>query len=189
MPSAEYDLGYIRAALQELETYLLTKKLFWPINASSPPGEPVYPRLTLGGLLLAQARSKARWLSPSLNTELAELERHLDILQDRWRAAWGRKAAWEFRSRLEQWKNYLNELRADPEDFAATYGYEVRLRVMLDLLTPSMDDSDPAYLDLLTGLDALLKVLLIPGEFIWEEELERGFPEETYWYLWGEPER
>lgn len=188
MPSAGYDLGYIQAALQELETYLLSKELFWPLSASSPPGEPAYPRLTLGGLLLAQARSRARNLSPSQNTELAGLERHLDNLQRRWRTAWGRKAAWEFCSRLEQWKNYLNELRADPEDFGSTYGYEVQLRVMLELLTPSMDDPDPAYLDLLAGLDAVLKVTIAPADFIWGEELVGGFPEETYWYLWGRPE-
>ena len=65
---------------------------------------------------------------------------------------------------------------------------EVQLRVMLALLTPCMDEPDPAYLDLLAGLDAMLKVTIAPGYFIWGEELVEGFPEETYWYLWRKPE-
>ncbi|HEY5573072.1 MAG TPA: hypothetical protein VIK64_08690, partial [Anaerolineales bacterium] len=63
MPSAEYDLGYLRAAVAALEDYLMSNELYWPIGAASPAGEPDYPRLTLGGLLLAQKRAHARDLS------------------------------------------------------------------------------------------------------------------------------
>lgn len=64
MPSAEYDLGYLKAGISALENYLLSNDLYWPVGASSPSGEPAYPRLTLGGLLLAQKRAHARNLTP-----------------------------------------------------------------------------------------------------------------------------
>ncbi|MBU0511522.1 MAG: hypothetical protein KKD28_09535 [Chloroflexi bacterium] len=162
MPSCEYDLGYLQASICELETYLLSKELYWPLSAASPLGEPAYSRLTLGGLLLSLERSRSRCLTPSQSAQLAHIETQLERTLSRWRAAWGRKAQWEFRSRLRQWENYLNELQRDPEAHAAFFRHEARLREMIDLLKPYMDAPTQADLELLNELDMLLPTLQIP---------------------------
>lgn len=156
MPSCEYDLGYLQAGIGELETYLLSKKLYWPLSAA-------YPRLTLGGLLLSLKRSRASRLTPSQIAQLARLETQLEHTRSRWRAAWGRKAQWEFQSRLRQWANYLDELQRDPAAHAAFFRHELRLREIIDLLKPYMDAPDPEDLELLNELDMLLPTLQIPG--------------------------
>jgi len=163
MPSCEYDLGYLQTGIGELETYLLSKKLYWPLSAASPIGEPAYPRLTLGGLLLSLKRSRASRLTPSQSAQLARIETQLEHARSRWQAAWSRKAQWEFQSRLRQWENYLNELQRDPKAHAAFFRHEVRLREIIDLLKPYMDAPNPADLKLLNELDMLLQTLQIPG--------------------------
>jgi len=66
------------------------------------------------------------------------------------------------------------------------YGYEVRLRVLLNLLGAEIKEVESALQEHLDSLDLLLQALFISGEFIWESELADGFPVDQYWYLWGE---
>jgi hypothetical protein len=37
----------------------------------------------------------------------------------------------------------------------------------------------------LAVLDNQLKGKFLPGDFIWEGDLSRAFPQEKYWYLYG----
>lgn len=184
MPSKEYDLGYLRAGLAVLEEYLLSDEIYWPIGAGAPAGEPAYPRLTLGGLLLADRRLKAQTLPPTQATELASLERRLEETRSRWRVAWEGKATLEFQARLNLWRDFLQEYREHPENNLDRFPYEIQRRVMLELLLP---DAKPpqAEIDMLRGLDGLLKSVLVPGNYAWEPELQRGFPPDPYWYLYG----
>ena len=41
-------------------------------------------------------------------------------------------------------------------------------------------------IQLLDGLDKLLKSTFKPGKFIWEADIASGFPPQIYWYLYGE---
>jgi hypothetical protein len=185
MPTTEYDLGYLRAGLAALENYLLSKELYWALGAGAPSGEPAYPPLTLGGLLLALARLHARPLSMVERDQLARMEEQIDDVRSRWRVAWERKAAQDFRARLNLWRNFLEDYRQNPGADADRYAYEVRNRIMLHLLAPEASDIPPAETELLAGLDQLLRAVLVPGDFIWEKELAPGFPRNTYWYLYG----
>lgn len=186
MPSAEYDLGYLRAGIPALENYLLSNDLYWPIGASPPGGEPAYPRLTLGGLLLAQKRAHARDLTPQQRDELARLDEQMDDVRDRWRVAWERKAGRSFQARLRLWKNFLEDYRESPSANTDRYRYEVERRVMLHLLMDEAESVPQADLDLLKSLDKVVGAVLVPGDFIWDRELENGFPREPYWYLYGQ---
>ena len=185
MPTIVYDLKYIEAGLGEIEAYLLSDGLYWQTGASAPPGEPEFPSLTLGGLLLANQRLAAQRLDAAQQQVYQALVRSLEHSQAKWRVAWERKAQRSFQSRLMQWNNYLADYSAQPEAYAAQYPQEVRVRLMLALLKPLAEEIDPSALDLLRGLDALLRVQLRPGPFVWEAALADGFPQETYWYLFG----
>ncbi len=185
MSSAEYDLAYLREGTSQLEEYLFSKELYWPIGISAPAGDTPYPRLTLGGILLAQARAHAWSLESRQRDELNRLDERIGDVRSRWRELWARKSAHGFRARLNLWRDYLEEYRHDPLDNFSRFHYEVHRRVMLHLLASETNQIPPAQSDLLQALDQVVQAKFIPGEFVWEQELSNGFPSETYWYLYG----
>jgi hypothetical protein len=185
MPSSEYDLVYLRAGIQVLQEYLLSQEIYWAIGVSQPKGEPPYPQLTLGGIMLARARLKAHPNPPGIQSEVDHLESILDIIQNQWRVAFEKKASREYRSRLALWRDFIEEYRADPYNHFDRYVYEVSRRVILHLLKPYSVDLNQAELELLNGLDQILPAFLIPGDFIWEKDLVNGFPSPEYWFLYG----
>ena len=187
MPSIDYDLRYLTSALPELESYLLSSDLYWPVGVTPPPGEPAYPSLTIGNALLAWKRLESQTLSPDNDREYRRLSQDLDGIRMHWRHAWEHKAAREFRARLNLWRDYLEDYRADPEGNIDRYAYEVHRRVELELLSIETDAIHLQEAEMLQGLDMLLEVLLEPGNFIWDPELAGGFEKKTYWFLFGKP--
>jgi len=185
MPDFAYYQVYLQAGLQEAERYLLSNKLFWPLNIAPASGEPSYPNLTLGGLLLVSAYARLLARISSQNAAMQQIDTQVNGFRTRWQVAWGKKASWEFKSRLRQWGNILKEIRIDPEDNIPYYHYEVRLRVLLHLLQAEIKMIDPAQKEQLENLDLLLRALFAPGDFIWGPELAAGFPADKFWYLWG----
>jgi hypothetical protein len=184
VPSVEYDLGYLETAVDLLENYLLANEIYWKLNANSPPGEPGYPALTLGGLLLAEARIQNRDLTSRQNQRKSRLIDQLNRIKMKWRTAWGNKAKEEFRSRLNLWGNYLEEFRQDPKGNFDRFGYEVSRRVMLQLLAREASNIPIEQQQMLAGLDRILAGLMVPGDFIWEDQLAAGFPPDSYPYLY-----
>ena len=59
------------------------------------------------------------------------------------------------------------------------------VRVMLDLLLHDAEGVPPTEVEMLNGLDSIVRSSLISGPFIWEPELQGGFPQDRYWYLYG----
>jgi hypothetical protein len=57
--------------------------------------------------------------------------------------------------------------------------------VMLTLLISESERQQQADVDLLSGLDEYLKSVLEVDAFVWEPEIQTGFPAHTYWYLYG----
>ena len=184
--SLEYLKRYVEAALEGLKDYLLSDDLFWPMDAHAPLGEGAYPALTLGNTLLFLAMLRARWASPDVEEQVRALEERLHAIHTRWPTAWERKASREWRSRLRQWGRFVEELRSDAREHAAYYAYEVRLRVILDLLAENGARVDRDDEDALRTLDARLKERWRRGGVLWPRQLMSGFPEERFWYLWGE---
>jgi hypothetical protein len=185
MKSIEYDLRYLQAGVADLENYLLSNEVFWPVDIRPPAGEPGYPQLTLGGLLLARQRLTSYTMPSKQDARFKEITAEMDNLRSRWRVAWEKKAAHSFSVRIKMWRDYIEEYRQQPQDNADRYPYEVRLRTMLTLLKPDLGTQAAAEVDLLSILDNFLDTVIIVGSFIWEPELEPGFPENDYWYLYG----
>jgi len=185
MKSFEYDLCYLQAALDIFEKYLLSDEVFWPLNTSPPPGEPDYPQLTLDGMLLAAKRLEARQKTRIQKDQLEQAISDLELNRSRWRVAWEQKAKRCFRARLRMWKEFIEEYQNNPQENADRYAYEVRLRVMLDLVKSEINPNNMAEISLLQNLDGYLKKVLTQASFIWDGGLQSGFPTETYWYLYG----
>ena len=187
MPSVIYDLEYITAGGESLETFLVTKSLFWPIHRSAPAGEPTFPRLTLGGLLLSIARLESRQLPFTESHQFDVLKMGLNNIRTSRSNAWERKAKREFQSRLRQWQQFLTEIMQNPETFIVHYESEVRIRVLLDLLGTDTRSCYDNVSDQVDQLDLLLRSVFQAGKFIWEDEISTGFNPTQFWYLWGKP--
>ena len=185
MPTPEYDLRYWEAALDELEAYLPSPELFWNLDVSPPPGEPAYPPLTVGNLLLARQRLQ-RPLPPELEARRQSLEQRLQAFIAQWRANWRQKAAKELEMRARLWAQYMDEC-AQSQAEAAFYSTEVRNRVLADLLMHEGEAELPAAEELVAYADTRLRARFEPGPFVWEEDLIPAFPKERFWYLYGRP--
>ena len=185
MPSINYDLGYLLAALASLDSYLLSDEIYWNLREPSPPGEPAYPQLTLGGILLARARLESRNLSDEQSSILVQLINKLEATRTRWWVAWTRKAAREFGARLRLWRDFIDEYRQNPDANIDRYTYEVSRRVMLQLLLAEAGQISEPEREMLASLDSILTAVLVPGSFIWDPELQNSFPPQKFFYLYG----
>jgi hypothetical protein len=185
MPDFDYYRKYLEAGHQEAERYLLSNDLFWTLNIAPTFGEPGYPNLTLGTLLLYETYARTLARTGSELAALDKIQANIHAVRNRWQVAWERKAAWEFKSRLRKWGDALKEIRIDPEDHIPYYHYDVRLRVLIDLLQDEIREVNPEFQEHLDSLDLLLRALFSHGDFIWDPDLAEGFPTDKYWYLWG----
>jgi hypothetical protein len=181
-----YELEYLHHALEELERYLLSDELFWPVLARPSEGGS-FLKLTVGNLLLSLKKldtlQQSRKLSRPEEGDLRRIQAEIEATQRRWPVAWEEKAGREFRSRFGQWSHVLSDFKKDFEKQAPYYHSEVRIRVLLALLAKQAPEQ--AGYDLVP-LDAFLQGLLTPARFIWPPELEGGFPRDDFWFLYGE---
>lgn len=184
-PTQEFE--YLDYALDELEDYLLSDELFWPVTIR-PSGGGSFLKLTLGNLLLSlkklQALSAGRQLTPAQESELRRIEQAVEAVRRKWQVAWETRAGREFKSRFDQWGNLLTDIKKDYERQAPYYQHEVRLRVLLELLEPHADPEDIDGYEL-DAMDAFLRGMLKQGEFLWDPALKPSFPQDEYWFLYG----
>ncbi len=173
MNSPEKDRAFFEAGLQELETYLLSKELYWLSSVHTTD----FTQVTPGVMLLVRERLKG-WRTPGLT----ELSMQMDAVRLKWRSAWDAKASREVRARNELWKDYLAEARHASAESARQYSYQVRLRAILLLLLDELREPSP---ELLTSLDAQLRRIFHAGAFVWDAKLEWVFPQESFWFLYG----
>ncbi|MCJ7433759.1 MAG: hypothetical protein MUO77_09765 [Anaerolineales bacterium] len=160
MSKLDQDLQYLDTGLSDLQDYLLSKELYWPLSASAS-----LPRLTLGGLLLARQR-----LGPRADSQAAQIE----AIRSKWRTAWDAKASREVRARSDLWTNYLQDYRESPESHVSEYAQQVRNRAMLALLGEESNLFDES-----------IKGMFVSGDFIWESECAEFFSRDTFWFLYG----
>jgi hypothetical protein len=153
----------------------------------SPPGQySSFLKLTLGNLLLSAQRLSAYEVSGGFThdeeRQYQKLKRQMESIQFKWLSCWRKKADQEYPSRFIQWTHILNELVKELDKNAPYYVNDVRPRALLTLLSPYTQEDERYDLK---PLDSVLRKILIPGPFIWGEELAPGFPEEDFWYLYG----
>lgn len=185
MSQPQDDQGYIRAAAQELEAYLLSSVLFWPLTG--PKGAVLKgdsSQLTPGNLLLSLKRSRARAGSMDLSAMDPEQVVHIEHLRSQWRSNWQKKAGQELDHRLTLWKNYLNNLVGTPHHLRGDFQSNVRQRVIVELLRIDLNPADQAQATQLAALDDQLRAISQPGPFIWDDAVMPGFSDGSFWFLY-----
>lgn len=190
MHAPEYNLSLARVMLQEIEDYLLSNELFWPLNPSSLRDVPSVPRLTPGVLILVldELYVQSAELTSIQQAEYQKLNLQMQHVQDKWPEAIGRKAAREIQSRLNLWKAYVNDL-IERNDRPNNYVYEVRHRVIFERICELITRQPDTKTTIQNGhlIDVTLQGIFKPGEFIWDPRLRTIYPKDPFWYLYGVP--
>jgi hypothetical protein len=182
MAEFEYLVRFLAAAVPDLKSYLLSNNVHWNLSLKAPDGMPPYPVFSLGWLLLYRRSLSAAELKPAWK----EILDAIDGARTHWRSAWAKKAAREFGVRLNEWSRFINEVRADPAAHRSRYRYEVQRRTILSLLNNETDEISGDQASLLTALDAVLRGNLEPGPFVQNAVFQPAFPENEFWFLYGE---
>ena len=181
----EANLDLVQAMLGEAQDYLASPEVYWPLS-----GSPAYPRLTLGGLILAMDELRAS--EPRMDSRLAaawsRLRTQWDTLRAQRAAGVARKAALELHSRLDLWDAYLGDLR-ESAGASGEYATQVAYRVMADPLADLArgEASLPGLLTRLSGLDDRLRGRFTAGSFVWDPVLQPVYPRTEFWFLYGHP--
>jgi hypothetical protein len=188
--SVDYNLDLFEAMLDEIEEFLLSTDIFWPLAKHSKPDSPPYPRLSTGGLLLTQDESLVQIaeMNPDQKARHAKMVHLWDQVLYTWRSALGRKSEQEMGMRLNLWRAYLSDLE---EGSASHFDYhrEVRNRVQFTRLQHLATGSSKTLkmVKMIRTLDARLLDLTISSQFIWDERLREIYPEENFGFLYCRP--
>ena len=186
----DHNLDLASAMLAEMEDYLLSAEVFWPLDQRAARGEPPFPRLTLGAmqLTLDQLEAMHSEMTGAQSAGHRKVMAQVDLLRRKHAVALERKAAREAVTRLNLWRAFVNELEESPAR-AGNYAYEVRHRVMLARLAEKASQSAEleATLDHVRAIDRRLRRLFVQDAFIWDQRLQKTYPPERYWYLYGHP--
>lgn len=187
MDKYNYEIRYLQAVLPQLESYLLSSDLYRMIFIPTQRGEPSYPSLSLGAFLLSLKKAHGHSRFRANQMELTKINEEVVTLRQHWRQAWENKALREMQNRANLWQTYLSELIANPNEQMDRFIYEVRQRVILELLCQEIVQPNAPVMANLELLDQILRSSFHTGEFIWDTELEAEFPSPPYWFLWGKP--
>lgn len=190
MESIDYNLDLFEAMLDEIEDFLLSADIFWPLAKRSKPDSPPYPRLSTGGLLMTQDEAQAQEdeMNSDQKARHAQLQSQWERILNKWRSALGRKSEREMGMRLNLWRAYLSDLE---EGRASHFDYhrETRNRVQFTRLrTLAAGSSKTLKMEkTIRSLDARLLNLTIASEFIWDDRLRETYPEGNFGVLYRQP--
>ena len=168
--------AFLKAAVPELEAYLLSDQLFWPLGSGQ--------RMTLGNVLLALKEWGAVEPSDADHGAFHALREQIGAVRDRWRTNWSNKAEHEFEARLRQWDQALKDFFSEMSNKTVIYRQEVTVRAILELLKSEMLEAPLDDINRLARLDAQLRRATQPADFIWDAGWQNAFPPETYWFLY-----
>ena len=181
------DLEILEEMAAEMDSYLKSDVLFWPMAKGN------MPRLTLGGYLMRQHRlvelkellsddEKARLDAAVKQFNEALVEKIVRLEQ---------RANQELEARLRQWGEYLNDLARESGSSTAYYATAVEPRVMIAALVNKL--KLPPYRlesripEQIAMYDNNLRRRWQSGDFVWPEGWRAAYPEGSYWYLYGRP--
>jgi hypothetical protein len=187
MHQVEYNLSLTKAMLENMEPYLLSEEVYWPVASQPNAGSPPFPRLTLGGFLLTQDElsvQKAAMNSRQTHTYKDLLHRYQQITV-KWKSAIGRKAVREMNSRCNLWHAYVEELeerRKVPYD----YPREVRHRAMFERLidVAGVEPEVDQVLKKNQKVDEHFLTVSFPSDFVWEADLQTIYIKDRFWFLY-----
>jgi hypothetical protein len=178
------DLAFAQAAAAQMDDYLNAETLYYPLGVSLVVE---LPQLTIGNWLETAWRLKAACKASSTSeacSALATAQAEIDKVRKKAPELYEAKARREFKSRLDTWGLFVDEIAEKGDVSNAVYAAQVHHRLKLELLQGDVKQSSEAWVKL-RGLDAALRRVFKNGLFVWEPELRAAAPRLEYWWLWG----
>ena len=165
------DRRFILASADELEQYLSSAVILWPIRGNKQPLSP-------GNLLFAQLR-----FGEASDPKVLEASSLITGIIESNRSLWENRIQKEIPIRLNQFNNLVEEY-LDRGSIDAGYASSINVRVKLHLLLSELYHEPTVSLRKVAALDRMIETLLKNGEFIWDEDLKGRFPREKFGYLY-----
>jgi hypothetical protein len=165
------DMDYLKSSPSELETYLLSKDIIRQLPGFT---------FSAGGILLAHERLVAASLDSQVLADWQEIQ----VICGHWKTAWASKCQMELKMRLRQWGDFIMGMASDKNEPSTAYRHQVRNRVIIQLFEDSLPELAAEYSESIVRKDKILEKYSVDNEFIWETEVQTGFPREKFWYLY-----
>ena len=179
------DYALLLSAVDELERYLLSNELYWPLFIH-PKMKSVNPRsrLTPGNLLLSIQRLSSASLEEERKIQVQSSLAAFEATRQTWKSHWLKKCLVEFDARMTLWMAYLQDLLSERDAHAINFTYALRWRVILQLLIKEGIKLDESSIITLQALDENLKAVTVPNEFVWCMNCQAAFPQDNFWFLY-----
>jgi hypothetical protein len=184
MQPVDLDLNFIENTCHDLNDYVLSDLLYWPVDYEPINSGTTPSRTTIGLLRLVVEQVRLRNLNEDQTERLEICQLTIDKVHRKWKVAWEKKVVGEFKSRVRTWHAYISEAESDRQLLHTNYRSQVQNRTILQLLLTDLPVDETALVLALHKIDEWLKTNLSEGPFIWDPELQSAFPEEKYWFLY-----
>lgn len=180
------DLTVLEAMAAEMDDYLRSETLFWPLSQ----GGSDMPRLTLGGYLMRQHRLLAlrHLLDEAQRQRLDEAIAAFNQALVERIVRFEERAHRELEARVRQWQEQLKDVRqSDGAYYDSAAETRAMIAALLDRLRLPPYRLDQALAGRVDGLDRALRGRFGIGNFRWPDEWRDAYPEENFWWLYGQP--
>lgn len=186
------DLAEAKAIAENLIPYVYQDQLYGSIGGLF--GSSRMPSVTVGALLLRLHRLHAleSRMSDAQKATLTEIEALNEQARREWTVHYHEKLLSEAKSRLNVIEAFFADCEDNPRSCAANYPPEAMRRTIAQIILEALAQEHSADAELdrsVRKVDARLRRITAPADFILAAELEAAFPKETYWWLYVTPPR
>jgi hypothetical protein len=189
MPTITFNLELAHAIINQLDPYILSNEVFWPLGGKSSDGD-AFPRASLGQLLLTldELSVLAEGMDPEQAARFQRERSAFEGFRQKRPANLEAKAWAEVAQRLNLWRSLLRDLR-EGDRGAGSYRTDVRQRFFLTRLQTFLTDGEKlSKLRIeLSQLDGALRGRFRSGGFLWQPRLRHVYDRDEYWFLYGHP--
>lgn len=181
------DLAVLQEMAGQMEEYLKSETLFWPMQYSN------MPQLTLGGYWLRQHRLTAlhTLLTGEQQVQLSAAIKTFETAVSDWVVRTEQRAHAELETRIRLWGEYLRDVFGRKSIEIATYSARVEVRAIIAVLVNQLQQPPytlkPSLLEFILQEDKGLQARWQNGPFVWPEAWQPAYPQPEYWWLYGHP--
>jgi hypothetical protein len=181
------DLKIMEVMVANMGDYLDSSILFWPTLYAD------LPKVTLGGYLVREQRLQAlkNLLDEAENKQLAQTVKQFANIAAEKGFQLKEKAQRELEARVRQWQEYLRDLEEEDRPSLSYYQTSAETRAMITALREKLQSlgvSLPADLvQQVEASDNTLRHRWQAGAFVWPNEWQPAYPQDAYWWLYGQP--
>lgn len=183
------DLLIVEAMADELEAYIVANELYRTLSLRTVEGNQTL-QMTGADLLtrLYRLHGEHNLLTPADQARLDAVQNRVDNTIYSLRTRFLERLQREIKARLDSLKWFLDDCLADRQRCRVEFPFEMRNRQRIEEALKMMSYQLPeAQQNFLRQIDARIRQVALPGEFLWDERWKAIFPPQPYWYLYLRP--